>query len=396
MKNIVIGVTSSIAAYKIVELVIELKRDNKVAVIMTQNAANIIKPGEFEKLGVAVAIKTFKKSYDYKKYLKQKKIRHISLADNADIVVIAPATANIIGKIAYGIADDLLTTTVMATKAPVLICPSMNVNMWNNPIVQRNVKALQKLGYRFIEPEYGRLACGYKGVGRLADIKRIKDEIENILRYKNSLKGKKILVTAGATVEEIDMVRVITNKSSGKQGIYLAEEAYKRGADVTLLKGKTEIETNYPIKIVNFSSADNLSSLLNKEIKKNDVVIHAAAVSDFTIRKKINKKIESIKNESLILRLEKSKKIINRIKKINKKIKLVGFKAECNVSEKEIIEKAYKKLKEANCDLIVANDVGKNPFGSEMNNVFVVNRDKKIKQFKGEKREIANKILDLI
>src|SRR3989338_21493 len=192
MKNIVIGVTSSIAAYKIVELVIELKRDNKVAVIMTQNAANIIKPGEFEKLGVAVAIKTFKKSYDYKKYLKQKKIRHISLADNADIVVIAPATANIIGKIAYGIADDLLTTTVMATKAPVLICPSMNSNMWHNKIVQENVKKLRQLGYHFVYPEHGMLACGYEGVGRLADIRKIADK-SKLLMGKKDLKNKKII-----------------------------------------------------------------------------------------------------------------------------------------------------------------------------------------------------------
>jgi len=395
MSNIIVGVASSIAAYKVVDLVKELKKDNKLVVIMTQNASNIIKPGEFKRLGVDVAIKTFKEGFDYKKYMKQKNIRHISLADKADLVVIAPATANIIGKIAYGIADDLLTTTVMATKAPVLICPSMNVNMWNNPITQRNVKMLKEFGYFFIEPEYGRLACGYKGVGRLADINKIKNEIENILRYKNSLKGRKILVTAGATIEDIDPVRVITNKSSGKQGIYLAEEAYKRGADVTLLKGKTEIETNYPVKTVNFSSAENLSSLLNKEIKKNDVIIHAAAVSDFTIERKASKIKSNIK-KPLILKFKKSKKIIDNIKKINKKIFLIGFKAEYHVSEKELVDSAYNKLKEADCDLIVANDVGKNPFGSETNDVFVINKDKKITSIKGDKRFIANKILDLI
>ncbi len=395
MSNVIVGVASSIAAYKTVDLVKELKKENKILVIMTENAANIIKPQEFEELGIEVAIKTFKEGFDYKKYLKQKKIRHISLADKADIVVIAPATANIIGKIAYGIADDLLTTTVMATKAPVLIAPSMNVNMWNNPIVKRNVRALKGLDYYFVEPEYGRLACGYKGVGRLADIKKIKNEIVTILKHRNSLKGKKILITAGATTEDIDPVRVITNKSSGKQGIYLAEEAYKRGADVTLLKGKTEIETNYPIKTVNFSSAENLSSLLNKEIKKDDVIIHAAAVSDFTIKGKSNKKISS-ENKSIILKLEKSKKIINQIKKINKKIFLIGFKAEYNISEKELIERAYKKLKEANCDLIVANDVGKNPFGSERNNVLVIDKNRDIREFKGEKRKIANQILGLV
>ena len=395
MSNIIVGVASSIAAYKVVDLVKELKKDSKVVVIMTQNASNIIKPEEFKRLGVDVAIKTFKEGFDYKKYLKQKNIRHISLADKSDIVVIAPATANIIGKIAYGIADNLLTTTVMATKAPVLICPSMNVNMWNNSVVQRNVKTLKKLGYFFIEPEYGRLACGYKGVGRLADINKIKNEIVAILKHRNSLKGKKILITAGATIEDIDPVRVITNKSSGKQGIYLAEEAYKRGADVTLLKGKTEVRTNYPIKTINFDSADSLFNILKKEIKKNDIIIHAAAVSDFTIERKASKIKSNIK-KPLILKFKKSKKIIDNIKKINKKIFLIGFKAEYHVSGKELTNRAYKKLEEADCDLIVANDVGKNPFGSETNDVFVINKDKKITNIKGEKREIANRILDLI
>ena len=392
MTNILIGVTSGIACYKVVELVKGLRKFN-VDVIMSKSSLNLIDKKEFEKVtGNKVATELFNKNFNYKDYIKQNKnIKHISLADKADIIVIAPATANVIGKIANGISDDLLTTTVMATNAPVLICPSMNCKMWENRIVQENVSKLKREGYYFVDPEYGELACGYKGMGRLADVKKIEKEIISILDKKDGLKGKKILVTAGGTIEEIDPVRVITNKSSGKMGVYIAEEAAKLGADVTLIRGNTSVEPFGGIKNIKVDSVDDMFNAIKKNIKGKDVMIHAAAVSDFSVDKS-DKKLKSDKN--LVLKLKKTKKIINNIKKINKKIKLVGFKAESGVSKKELVNSAKSLLKKANCDFVVANDVGKVGFGGEDSSVYVVGKN--VVSFKGSKREIANNILKKI
>ena len=396
MSHILLGITSSIAAFKVLELAKELKKKHKVDVIMTENASKILSPKEFEKITKTnVAIKTFREGYDYNQYLKSKEaIKHISLADKADILVIAPATANIIAKLAFGLADDLLSTTALATNAPILICPAMNCKMWQNPIVQHNIQTLKSSGHYFIEPESGMLACGYEGPGRLANIKKIETVITELLEKK--LKGKLILVTAGATEEEIDPVRVITNKSSGKMGIYIAEQAAKMGAKVTLIRGKTEIEPQGNIKDIKIKSANELFNEIKKNIKKNDIIIHAAAVSDFSIDKKFNKKIESSRNESLLLRLKKTKKIINEIKKLNKKITLVGFKAEYKVNEKELIGKAYSLLNRSNADFIVANDVSKGTFGSEYNEVYIIDKNKKIGYIKASKREIAERIIKLL
>jgi len=397
MKTVVIGVTSSIACYKVIDLVKKLKDDFNIEIIMTKNTEKLIDKKEFEKvLGKNVHTGLFYKNWNYKDYLKRKKSEHISLADMADLFVICPATANTIGKIANGVGDDLLTTSVMATNAPVLVCPAMNYKMWENRIVQQNVSKLKKLGYYFIEPEKGKLACGYSGVGRLANINKITSSIKELINKKNKLKNKKIIVTAGATIEEIDPVRVITNKSSGKMGIYIAEEASKMGADVTLIRGKTEIEPIGKINDIKINSVNELFDEIKKNIKKNDAIIHAAAVSDFTINKKTNKKIKPIKNKPLILKFKKNKKIIDEIKKINRKIKLIGFKAEYNVSKNELINKACSLLKESNAELIVANDVGKGVFGSEDNDVYIVGDGKNVQHVKGSKRKIANKILDLI
>ncbi len=397
MRTIVIGVTSGIACYKVIDIVRELKKDFNVEVIMTKNSERLIGKKEFEKvLGKKVHTSLFYKDWGYKDYLKRERMEHISLADMADLFVICPATANTIGKIANGIGDDLLTTSVMATNVPVLVCPAMNCKMWENRIVQGNVAKLIKLGYYFIWPEKGRLACGYRGVGRLANVNKTIKSIKELINKKNILKNKNIIVTAGATVEEIDPVRVITNKSSGKMGVYIAEEAAKLGAEVTLIRGKTEIEPMGKIKDIKINSANELLDEIKKNIKNNDAIIHAAAVSDFTIDKKDNKKIKPIENRPLILKFKKNKKIIDEIKKINKKIKLVGFKAEYNVSKNELIKSAYSLLKQSNADFIIANDVGKGVFGSEENDVYIVGEGKQVKNFKGSKREIANKILDLI
>jgi phosphopantothenoylcysteine decarboxylase/phosphopantothenate--cysteine ligase len=413
MKTIVIGVTSSIACYKVIDLVKKLKEFN-IEIIITKNAEKLINKKEFEKiLKKKIHTNLFYKDWNYKDYLKREKSEHISLADMADLFVICPATANTIGKIANGIGDDLLTTSIMATNAPVLICPAMNCKMWENRIVQDNVSELKQQGYYFIKPEKGKLACGYKGVGRLANIEKIVKAIKELINKKNLLKSKKIIVTAGATIEEIDPIRVITNKSSGKMGIYIAEQAAKSGADVTLIRGKTELEPIGKIKDIKINSVNELLSKIKNNLTKNDIIIHAAAVSDFTIDKKINKKIKPIKNKPLILKFKKNKKIINEIKKTNKllnsknskglensknfqkKIKLIGFKAEYNINKKELINSAYSLLKRSKADFIVANDV-KDVFGSEYNEVYIINKNKKIEHIKASKREIADKILDLI
>src|SRR6185369_17174424 len=246
-KTVVLGVTNGIAAFKALDLITLLKEEGvTVHVIMTTRASQMISPAEFEKIsGNKVHTQLFENGFDYKKILDARHVEHIDLADNADVMAIVPATANVIGKLAYGIADDFLTTTTLAVSSPVIIAPAMNVHMWSNPIVAENVSKLKKLGYHIIEPERGLLACGYEGKGRLAAASVIKDEIMRQLNRTSSLKNKKIIVTAGGTIEKIDEVRVITNRSSGKMGVALAEELFLRGADVLLLRSKTSVEPRY-------------------------------------------------------------------------------------------------------------------------------------------------------
>ena len=399
-KNIVIGVTGSIACYKVLDLIKELRKLRaNVYVILTKNALNLIDKNEFENVsGNKVQIELFDPDLNYKDYIKKNKpIKHISLADIADLFLICPATANIIGKIANGIADELLSTSVMATNASVLICPAMNVKMWKNSILQENADKLRKLRYEFIDPEYGILACGYKGIGRLANLDRIVERIKTTIERRNDLKGKKILVTAGATSEEIDPVRIITNKSSGKMGVYIAEDAFLRGADVTLIRGINSIEPNYHFKDIKVHSVKDLFNTIKNNIKDKDVMIHAAAVSDFTINNKSKNKIKS--NENLHLELTPTTKIFENIKKIRKNILLIGFKAEYNVGKKVLVDRAYDLLKSANANIVVANDVGKKDvgFNTETNEVYIIDKNKKVKHLKlADKRIIGNKILDNI
>ncbi len=398
-KNVVIGVSSSIACYKILNLIKKLKKlKANVYVIMTENATKMVSVSEFEKVANEVRVNLFDPKFNYKDYIKKNKpIKHISFADIADLFIICPATANTIAKISHGIADDLLTSSILATLAPVLIAPAMNVKMWNNPLTQENVEKLRKLGYILIDPEYGDLACGYKGVGRLADLDKIVNRITAIINKRNSLKGKKILVTAGATVEEIDPVRVITNKSSGKMGVYIAEEAFLRGADVTLIRGANSVEPRIPLKDIKINSAKDLFNGIKNNIKDRDIIMHAAAVSDFEVNNKKNEKIKS--GQELYLELAPTTKILENIKKLKKNIFLVGFKAEYNVSEKELISRSYELLKSANADLIVANDVGKKGrgFDIETNEVFVVDKERKVKHFGlNHKRVIGDKVLDYV
>lgn len=394
--EIIVGVSSGIALFKVVDLVKNLKKKFNVTVIMTEHSTKLISPKEFERAsGNKVAVNLFRKGFDYKDYLKKKEIKHISLADKADIIVIAPATANIIAKLANGISDDLLTTTVLATKADVIVCPSMNVNMWNNDLTQNNINKLKKQGFHIIDPEYGMLACGYEGKGRLAEIGKIEQFILNLINKKNQLKGKKIMVTAGATIEELDPIRYITNRSSGKMGIAIANEAYIRGADITLIRGHTSVFPRYPYKDILVKSADDMF----KAIKDNigvDIIIHTAAVSDFTIDKK-DSKISS-KNK-INLRLKPTTKIIEKIKKMNKKVFLVGFKAEYGLKRSDIIDRAYSKLKKAGADLIIANDVAKKGvgFNTDTNEVYIIDKYKKVAFLPlKSKEQIAEEILDYV
>lgn len=398
-KNILIGVTGGIAAYKILDLIKLLKKEgHEVFVIMTKGATEMISKQDFEKVsGNKVWVNLFEKNFDYRGVLEKRKVEHIELADKTDVMVIAPATANIIGKLAHGIADDFLTTTALAITAPIIICPSMNVNMWGNQLVQENLSKLKSVGYQVIEPLLGMLACGYEGVGKLEEVEIIKNEILKQIQRSDSLKGKKIIITAGGTSEKIDEVRFIANRSSGKMGVAIAEECYLRGADVLLLRAKSSVAPRYLIKEKMFNTAEELMVLIKENFKNTDFFYQVAAISDYKVDKSFKGKISSKK--SLELKLVPQIKIINQIKRISPKTILVAFKAEYNLSEKLLIEKALEKLKESQVNIVVANDISRDDRGFESNNneVYIVSNDKAVEKIPlSSKREIAKKIIEYL
>jgi len=398
-KNILIAVSGGIAAYKVIDLIVLLKKEGlNVDVIMTRGATEMISKAEFEKAsGNKVYTDLFDKDYNYKKILDKRKVDHIQIADKADLMVIVPATANIIGKLANGIADDFLTTTTLAVTAPIIACPSMNVNMWCNPIVQDNLSKLKKSGYQIIRPTSGMLACGYEGMGKLEDIKIINSEILKQLKRTDSLKGKKIIITAGGTVEKIDDVRSITNRSSGKMGVALAEECYLRGADVLLLRAKNSVVPRYLIKEKIFETVEDLLNSIRINIKGTDIFFQTAAVSDFKVEKLYQGKLSSEKTVNL--KLIPQLKIIDQIKKLLPKTYLIGFKAEFGLSEKKLIEKSLEKLKESNADVIIANDISKDDrgFDSDDNEVYIVKKNKSFKKIHlTSKREVAKRIVEFL
>lgn len=398
-KNILIGVTAGIAAYKVLKLIKLLRNEgHKVFVVMTSGAVKIFPKQDFEKASSnKVYVSLFEKNFDYKEVLRTKKVEHIELADKCDVMVIVPATANIIGKLAHGIADDFLTTTALAVTAPIIICPSMNVNMWGNKLVQENLTKLKSVGYQVIEPISGMLACGYEGIGRLEDIRIIKNEAIRQINRTNSLKGKKIIITAGGTSEKIDDVRYITNRSSGKMGVSLAEECYLRGADVLLLRAKNSVRPRYLIKEKLFNTAEELMKLTKENIRNTDIFFQVAAVSDYKINKSFKGKISSKK--SLELKLVPQIKIINQIKELSPKTFLVAFKAEYNLQEKKLIKKALEKLKESKANCVVANDISRNDrgFESDNNEVYIVSKNKSVEKISlTSKREVAIKIIEFL
>ncbi len=380
-KKILLGITGGIAGYKAVELASKfIKCGANVKTIMTRNASEFITPLTVKSIThQAVITKMFDVEAD---------IEHISLADWADIIVIAPATANIIGKVASGIADDLLSTTIMATRAPVLFVPSMNVHMFENPIVQENVMKLSKLEYLFMEPEEGMLACGYEGKGRFSNVDEIVYFTKSYLFYKKDLVKKRILITAGATRENIDPMRFITNFSSGKMGLALARAAHIRGADVTLISGNLDVEIPYYLNNKKTSTAEEMFKFTVSSFPEKEATFMVAAVSDFTPSEKSKQKIKKDKN--LNMELIRTKDILAALGKLKSEDQiLVGFAAE----SQNIEENARKKLKSKNLDFIVANNLDK--AGKDETEVIVIGKESENK-IAGDKFSVAHKILDLV
>ena len=379
-KTVVIGVSGGIAVYKTLDVVSRLRKLGvNVNVIMTKSATEFVTPLSFQSLSQNYVV------CDMFEDPKTWDVEHISLAKRADVFLIAPATANVIGKIANGIADDMLTTTVMATKAKVLIAPAMNTNMYENPILQRNINTLKELGYNFVDPESGRLACGDTGKGKLASPETIVDEVVKLLSKGQDLKGKSIIVTAGPTVESIDPMRYITNRSTGKMGYSIAKEAVERGADVTLITGPTNLTPPQNLKkLVKIESAKDMYEAVLENLDENDVVIKSAAVADYKPKNYSNKKIKK-SDDDLVIELDRNKDIAQEIGKIKNNKILVGFAAETN----DLIENASLKIKKKNLDFIVANDLTKEGagFGVDTNIVKIIDKEGNITEYPKMKKK---------
>ena len=345
-KKIILGVAGGIAAYKSCELVRRLVKEKAdVQVVMTQNAMEFVTPLTMQTLsGRRVADKTFDLGWEAE-------VGHISLADSADLIVVAPATASFIGKIASGIADSLLSTVILAAKCPIIVCPAMNVNMYGNPAVQHNLEVLKGWGYSIVDPVEGELACGWEGKGRLPETEDIVDEIENSFTPKDMI-GQKIIVTAGATREHIDPVRFISNPSSGKMGYALAREARMRGGEVILISGKTGLRPPSGVRLINVESSSDMYEAVMDHIKWSTVVIKAAAVGDYT---PVNRQNGKIKKDSAkrTIELKRTRDILKEIGgKKNGRI-IIGFAAE----SEDLIKHAKDKLKAKKADMIVANNI---------------------------------------
>jgi phosphopantothenoylcysteine decarboxylase/phosphopantothenate--cysteine ligase len=390
-KEIIVGITGGIAVYKTAELVRELTRKGaNVNVVMTKHAMEFVTPLTFQTLSGNQVI------HEMFELWQGSKIGHIALSDIADQMVIVPATANIIGKISNGIADDFLTTMVMATTVPILFVPSMNTKMWESKMVQMNIDKLKDAGYDFLEPGVGDLACGTSGKGRLPTIEDIVEKMEDIFTVKD-LVGERIMVTAGPTAEFIDPVRCITNRSSGKMGYAIAKIARRRGAEVMLITGQTHIPPpRNDIDMIEVVTACEMRDAVMENYRRCTIIIKAAAVADFKCSTESCQKIKK-KGDDILMTLELTKNpdIIGELGLVKEHRILVGFAAETE----NIIEHAAVKLKKKNLDLIIANDVGKNGigFGSDNNEVTIIETNGRAKQVPMlTKEEISNIILDSV
>ena len=385
-KTVLIGITGGIAAYKICELIRMFKRANaNVKVICTPNAMNFVTKLTLQNLSQnEVGIEEFE--------IPDFKPEHISYADGADIMVIAPATANTISKIANGICDNLLTSVVCAFHKPVIIAPAMNCNMWQNQAVQENLKKLAAYGYTILEPENGFLACGYEGQGRLCALEKIFDAAVKKLSQQKPLEGEKIIITAGGTIEDIDPVRYISNYSSGKMGIALADTAYSLGADVHLI---TTVSTQKPYVVEKVKSAREMQNALDETFQNADCVIMAAAVADYRVKEKSAQKIKKTNADEITLTLVKNPDILKSLCELKTHQTVVGFCAE----SENLLENAKEKISKKGCDYLIANDISRKDIGflSDYNEVTILSSAGVVKKLeKADKYTIARQIFEEI
>lgn len=387
-KTVVLGVTGGIAAYKMPNVARMLKKMHcNVHVIMTQNATNFITATTFETLtGNKCLIDTFDRNFEFS-------VEHVAIAKQADLVLIAPATANAIGKIAGGIADDMLTTTVMACTCKILIAPAMNHNMYHNSIVQENIEKLKRHGYEIIDPVCGMLANGDTGDGKLPSEETLVSYVVRELAHEKDLHGKKVLVTAGPTQEAIDPVRYITNHSTGKMGYALAEAAMLRGAEVTLISGPTAIEPPMFVNVIPIISAQEMFEKVATNATENDIIIKAAAVADYRPKEVCDEKIKKSDHDTEI-ELERTTDIFAYLGKNKGKTFLCGFSMETE----NMLENSRRKLDKKNLDMIVANNLKDKGagFGVDTNLITIITRDRELQLELMSKQDAANCILDEI
>lgn len=385
---VVLGVTGGIAVYKACELLRLLqKRGIDVFVVMTQNACRFVAPLTFETLsGHPVAVDTFDRPQTWE-------VEHIALAKRADLFLIAPATANIIGKMACGIADDMLSTTVMATRAPVLVAPAMNTGMWENAAVQQNVETLRARGVEIVAPVSGHLACGDSGAGKLEDVEVIAECACEMLFAKKDMEGLRVMVTAGPSREALDPVRYISNRSSGKMGYAIAQAAQKRGAEVTLLSGPVAIEAPLGVKLVPFTTTQELLDRANELVREQDLLIQAAAPADYRAKEIAPQKIKKQGGEPMTFTLVENPDVAATLGKAKRSGQVfVGFAAETN----DVLAHAKDKLTRKNLDMIVANDVTRPGAGFDVdtNIVTLITKDRQEALPMMSKAEVAQRILD--
>ena len=387
MSCVVLGVTGGIAAYKSAEIASQLKKQgHDVYVIMTKHATEFIAPLTFETLtNHPVVVDMFTRETPWE-------VEHIALAKRADVFLVAPASANFLGKYANGIADDMLTTTVLATKAPVVLAPAMNTNMWSNAIVQKNVEALKSFGVSMVGPGSGYLACGDLGQGRMSEPEEIVEAVHDALAQKD-LNGKRILVTAGPTRETVDPVRYITNHSSGKMGFAIARAAKRRGAAVTLIHGPVALPLPYGVEECAVISTQDMLEAVQDRFLDCDLLIMAAAPADFTMQEQSNRKIKKVDGQPMVWQLKQTQDILGALSSKRNGQVVVGFAAETN----DVQSYAMDKLQRKRLNMIVANDVTQKGagFGTDTNIVTVVHEDGRIcPQDIAPKEEIADFILD--
>ncbi|MDD3879152.1 MAG: bifunctional phosphopantothenoylcysteine decarboxylase/phosphopantothenate--cysteine ligase CoaBC [Syntrophomonas sp.] len=391
VKTVGLGITGGIAVYKLAELVSLLKKENiDVIVMMTESATKFVTPLTFKTLsGREVITSLWQDSQEWK-------VQHIGIAEELDLLVIAPATANFIAKMAHGLADDLLSTVVLANTAPVLVVPAMNSNMFINPVVQDNLKKLHNYGFSVMQPGTGQLACGSSGPGRLPAAPEILAEIKRMLFPKKDLLGKHLMVNAGTTCEDIDPVRFIANRGTGKMGYCIAREAVSRGAEVVLVSGKSHLEPPAGVEMVSVWGAEEMCAAMLKYQAACDIIIGAAAVGDFKIAQVADQKLKKTEQhtEKLVLELIGTPDILKELgkNKLDHQI-MVGFAAETE----NVLENARKKLESKKLDIIVANDVTMEGagFATDTNIVTIISNDGRVSSLpKMSKEEVAGAILD--